>query len=96
MNINPLNKIMQAHIRTGTKFAIAYSLVSLIIVIFLNIVYPIVGLWVPELSGIIKHLGVSNTTVALIGSSALSFGVNEIRKAIENRGKENGKTENKS
>jgi len=74
--------------RTGTKLIIANWIVSVIIVVTLNIIFPLLGIWFENINKILVTLNVSVTTIALIGQSAITTSANEIRKAIENKRKD--------
>lgn len=64
--------------RTGTKIALGVAVWTCCMATFLIVVLPLVS---PRLFQYVPA-----TLGALLGANGLNFGVNEIRKAIENRG----------
>jgi len=83
--LNPLQSILDANIRTGTKVSIINWIVIILLVICLNIIFPILSIKFPQITGAMTHLNISATTIALLGNGALVTITNEIRKAVENK-----------
>jgi hypothetical protein len=83
--INPLRKVARANMRTGTKISIINLVIVFILVIFLNIALPLLGLKFPGIPEIMEHLDISKTTLGLLGEGAVVASINQIRIAIENR-----------
>lgn len=67
--------------RTGTKVSIAIAIFTCSMVFFLVVVVVILGIWIKEIRGFWQHIPA--TITALLGVNGLSFGIVEIRKAIE-------------
>jgi len=76
--------LFKAKIRTGTKLTIVNWAVALSIVIFLNIVLPLLSLFLEDMSDIMSTLDISKTTIALLTEGAVFHVASEFRKAKEN------------
>jgi len=87
MNLNPLAKITKANMRTGTKFVILNFIVTMFIVLFVNVIIPVLAIWFPVMVEVISRLQPSAVTVALLGQSGVASAANSIRIAIENKAK---------
>lgn len=84
MNLNPLSKITQANIRTGTKFVIINWIVTMFVVVFVSVILPLLSMKFSIMVSVIDKLNPSSVIIALLGQSGIATAANTIRIAIEN------------
>lgn len=74
--------------RTGTRVSIWIAVFTCSMVLFLVVGVVLLGIWIPAARGFWQY--VPQTITALLGVNGLSFGIVEIRKAIEFRALKKG------
>jgi len=83
--LNPLTRITQSNMRTGTKFVIINWIVSMIVVLFVSVILPLLAIKFKVMVEVIAQLRPATVITALLGQSGISTAANQIRIAIENR-----------
>ncbi len=74
--------------RTGTRVSIWIAVFTCSMVLFLIVGVVLLGIWIPAARGFWQYVPQSIT--ALLGVNGLSFGIVEIRKAIEFQAEKRG------